>query len=538
MNSSPSSISKAPVLRAIARTPNDIERAGGFAGFFTTGARVVDALIHAIDDALKVHVEVLDSPVALYAEHRADFVECSSHYTTGLGCFSGQVQKDHPGAAKMVPRGHRCRSSGCRSWRAKCLCWAVLARGRTIIRTEEFGCVSRFIPSSLTLFGVKDGSRTAIANPGSTRTVMSAPPDPVDSHRLVCRGSPVHGSIEPTGPSARYLSAYSIRWSEAGNSAETGTKTALSVLYPGVLAKEMALVAGGRAACDEQRGQHHGIRGECCADIPSKQVRTKFAKKAFAEIPWRTAIAVWPVFGHSKPMMTDLVPTSEAPLAVDRDGQHFNPAGAIAWALKRETRGRPGAVREEDGTQVLLPLGATRRDVRKKVKDRPGRYFLVAVDEDGDALDCPQGEIEIAPEDFGPWSPTGSTVEVPARMFDLLEKMIETQKASQFATQDVVRTLTASIVDQQRAAADLLRAANETIKVATGVDALERQLPAPEVNVEQLAEVLVDELAPDEDDEKPPESWFNKFMTSPAFPMVANLVNGARSRSWQCNRPE
>ena len=226
-------------------------------------------------------------------------------------------------------------------------------------------------------------------------------------------------------------------------------------------------------------------------------------------------------------MMTDLVPTSEAPLAIDRDGKHFNPAGAVAWALKRETRGRPGAVREEDGTQVLLPLGATRRDVRKKVKDRPGRYFLVAVDEDGDALDCPQGEIEIAPGDFSPWSPTGSTVEVPARMFDLLEQMIETQKASQFAAQDMIRTLTASIVDQQRTAADLLRAANETIKVASGVDALERQLPAPEVNVEQLAEVLTEELAPDEDEEKPSEGWFTKFMTSPAFPMVANLVNGA-----------
>ena len=124
--------------------------------------------------------------------------------------------------------------------------------------------------SSLQLFGVIQCSKAAIGNPGSTTAVLRAPPGSVDSHEKVCHGAPVLRF--PTS-----LLGVCDRFREAINRIETVPPTFVPWLVSG---RKVTLSGGGREARYEHRGQHGGIRGECRADIASKEVRRKFVQKA------------------------------------------------------------------------------------------------------------------------------------------------------------------------------------------------------------------------------------------------------------------
>ena len=88
---------------AASHPADHIERAGGAAAFSAAFARLVDALVDTVDDALKVRVESLVAPLFRNSEQGPNFVERSPHDAARFGRFLGQIQKDRPGAAKGRP---------------------------------------------------------------------------------------------------------------------------------------------------------------------------------------------------------------------------------------------------------------------------------------------------------------------------------------------------------------------------------------------------------------------------------------------------
>ena len=225
--------------------------------------------------------------------------------------------------------------------------------------------------------------------------------------------------------------------------------------------------------------------------------------------------------------MSDLVPTMRAPLAFDTECQPFDTRGAVAWMLQRRSGGRPQTIRDEQQEDLLLSIAATRHDLRRVVNGRPGVYILTAVDEDGEEVDCPRAEVELAPMDVATGSEgnAGQQNPSPGWMASVMEQMLKSLTRHLVVSSDVSRSLAASMVDQQRACTESMRAMTETIGIASGLDALERQLPAPQVDVQELASLLAKD-APNESrpEEKQAESWISQVLKSPVTPMVLNGV--------------
>ena len=146
----------------------------------------------------------------------------------------------------------------------------------------------------------------------------------------------------------------------------------------------------------------------------------------------------------------ELIHPRKASVAIDKNGNPFDPNGAFHWALYRETGGRPAAVRDEEGEQVMVEIDANRNDVRRAVSGQPGVYYLAAVDDLGEEMDYPRAEVELAPMDGGAWG-LAPSLEIPARMCSMMESVADSFKTNNITLGDVTRELTKALTEQQRA---------------------------------------------------------------------------------------
>jgi hypothetical protein len=212
--------------------------------------------------------------------------------------------------------------------------------------------------------------------------------------------------------------------------------------------------------------------------------------------------------------MTALTPFP--PLARDRSDEQFLPEErAKSWAVKRITGGRPSLIKR-DGQPVLLDLYASFEELEEAVDFRAGLYRLYQVDDDVKEVAGKVAYVEVRSQAFGV-----ENLSQGDRAFELAERLAQANEHKDLILADITKSLIATQAELQRGAASLLNAANETIKVANGVDALERE---PHVDVEELSERLTVALGLDEQspDDTP---WFVELLKGPVGVGLMQFAN-------------
>ena len=257
--------------------------------------------------------------------------------------------------------------------------------------------------------------------------------------------------------------------------------------------------------------------------------------------------------GHDKKMADIQHPeTTPPPLAWNDEGQPFHPPEpAICWRARHYTGkpGRPPAVWTPRGV-LHLPLDATVDDLRLAVNNKTGSYRLYPVDAQGREL-SPVACIEIIPDDEEAAPSKGDrelrsaghgnsttnhdasmalVADIAGRFFDTYERTLVSRDANDQLMANLLTTLVTTTATIQQGTARLLGAANTTIKIANGVEALERQeAPSPtvELNAEDLAERLADVLKPASTAQSQPgKPWWMELLTSPmGMQVVQSLVS-------------
>jgi len=184
--------------------------------------------------------------------------------------------------------------------------------------------------------------------------------------------------------------------------------------------------------------------------------------------------------------MSEELVTVSYPLAYDQAGDPIRCDGICYWRVKRLTGGCPALVRIKGTSHpVLLDASANMDEFGEAVGWQPGPYILEPLDEEENILGGRVAYVFLSPRNAGG---QGSS---DGRLYDLVDRLVEQQQSNTVVLGDMLRTLTGSIVEMQRGSTNLLNAANTTIQVANGVEALERE-PAPYVDTEDLAERLTD----------------------------------------------
>lgn len=213
--------------------------------------------------------------------------------------------------------------------------------------------------------------------------------------------------------------------------------------------------------------------------------------------------------------VSDLLHEATPPLAWNDDEEPFiPPQDAIAWRVRRYTGkpGRPPAVWTPKGV-LHIGLDSTLDTLRTAVKNQPGSYRLYPVDKHGREL-APIACIELMLEEEDRGEQQAMTLrgdqgiariedsalamETPARFFDLYERMLVSRDAHDALLANLLTTLVTSTATIQQSTARLLGAANTTIKVANGVEAIERPelLAPPELDVDALSAKLAEAITP------------------------------------------
>ena len=220
-------------------------------------------------------------------------------------------------------------------------------------------------------------------------------------------------------------------------------------------------------------------------------------------------------------MATDLMHEATPPLAWDDDEQPFvPPAGTIAWRVRKYTGspGRPPAVWTPDGI-LHMSLESTIDQLRDAVGE-PGSYRLYPIDKSGSEL-TPIACIEIVPDDEDDdedesrgdakkslaltvaddrrlvlSAEVSAMADTQGQLLEAYKQMLVSRDKHDELLSQLLTTLVTSTAQIQQSTATLLAAANTTVKVANGVEAIERQEP-PHVDVDKLAEVLGDALGGD-----------------------------------------
>ena len=129
--------------------------------------------------------------------------------------------------------------------------------------------------------------------------------------------------------------------------------------------------------------------------------------------------------------MTELVPTSPRPLAIDKRGRAFQvPDSATEWLVLENTGGRPRNIEDEDGHPTIIPIDADIDDLAQVVGDET-ELILVPRDISGKKLPM-RAHISLTPDAMGGWQsarPAGdmdSTMVMAAmqHMFSLNNRLI------------------------------------------------------------------------------------------------------------------
>ncbi|MEM9490538.1 MAG: helix-turn-helix domain-containing protein [Myxococcota bacterium] len=275
--------------------------------------------------------------------------------------------------------------------------------------------------------------------------------------------------------------------------------------------------------------------------------------------------------------MGELLHETTPPLAWDHEGMPFTPPPtAVAWKVRHYTgrRGRPKMVFTEHGP-AHLDLDATMEDLRTLVKDAPGVYWLYMVDAEGNELE-PIACIEMLPKDsaqnlavVGEDSPAAAgdapvaaaapavaaasaSVQRPGPgagpwpghdeerrfMMEMCRQMLTSRDAHDERMTALVSRLVQSTVSIQEQVAGSLTALNESVRVANGLDAVARLPPAPDVNAEEIAEMVADALddGDDKDDKSKKKSWIDTIFSGPLGMMIVNTIQGVTSGMQQGQR--
>ena len=265
----------------------------------------------------------------------------------------------------------------------------------------------------------------------------------------------------------------------------------------------------------------------------------KIALEIAAEIiagnlPTRDALPGQPKRSTNRGM--DLVHESTPPLAWDHEQMPFQvPSEAIAWKVRIFTGkpGRPPGVYGEHGI-LHLGLDANVMDLRRAVQNKPGSYRLYPVDSAGKEL-APIGCMEIVASD----EPEETALDLVAaegpattaamrELVVLCNKMVASRDSHDALLANVLSTLVSTTATIQRSTAAVLNAASTTIKVANGVESLERQEPPDPLDVNELSQQLADALTPaasNKEDSKPTTPWFIQLLNGPVGMAIMSNVN-------------
>lgn len=177
-------------------------------------------------------------------------------------------------------------------------------------------------------------------------------------------------------------------------------------------------------------------------------------------------------------------------LAFNLQGERFEPPTQIAfWRVRRLKpggRGVPDVVFGNDGLPLLLPVEADVAELRRLVRDVPGRYRLDAVDVDQQALESSAAYVQIEE----PLEAAASR-EVVTEDRELLKAVIS-------ANTEIARLMAEKFASVMESAATLLRAADGAGMPQRDPIPIEAEIitPAREPDEDgQLAHVLESTLA-------------------------------------------
>ena len=234
---------------------------------------------------------------------------------------------------------------------------------------------------------------------------------------------------------------------------------------------------------------------------------------------------------------------SPSELAWNEEGERYDlPDNAVGFKVRRFTGkpGKPPAVWVNQGI-LHLPLDATMDDLRLGVSNEPGSYRLYPVDDTGREL-SPPAYVEVVPDDRpkksdkltpaanGLAESTRSaevahafTPDIAGRFFDLHERMLTSRDAHDALMANLLTTLVTTTAQIQQSTARLLGAANTTIKIANGVEAIER---APvQIDADALAAHITESMAEDDQD-KPQGSLIAQLINGPLGMSAIQLLQG------------
>lgn len=218
--------------------------------------------------------------------------------------------------------------------------------------------------------------------------------------------------------------------------------------------------------------------------------------------------------------MSNLVKRYE--LAVDRDDQPFiPPTDAAYFRPYLLTGGRPLLMRHEDGSEKLVPLDATHAEFEQLMNYGDGLYRLIMIDLDENPVRGPTAYAEIGRGVFADQPRS----EESDRMMRLCERIAQSNEQKDVLVADMNRTLMQTHVQLQQGAVALLEAASGTIRVANGIEAIERHPPV--LDVDALSESVIEALDARRPEKpvQPPAHWVVQVLHGPVGMAALKLVN-------------
>lgn len=224
--------------------------------------------------------------------------------------------------------------------------------------------------------------------------------------------------------------------------------------------------------------------------------------------------------GHTSLGMSELIEMPK--LALDRHNRHFaTHPDAVAWRPECMTWGKPHAV-TIDGQPVLVELNASFAEFEEAVGYRPGLYRLIQVTADGRDVPGTVAYAEIHGRNLG----SDTQQYGMERALGLCDRMAQASEHKDRMMADMVKTLMHTHVQLQAGAVNLLEAANTTIRVANGIERIERDDPV--VDVEFISEQVIEAM----DERGPPPSpggpppWILQLLNGPLGQAAVSFLQG------------
>ena len=223
--------------------------------------------------------------------------------------------------------------------------------------------------------------------------------------------------------------------------------------------------------------------------------------------------------GTNRNMGTDIIEIPE--LAIDQAGRQFalHPETAY-FIVEKLTQGRSYVVRVQ-GKVLLIEARASYKVFQEEVGYRPGLYRLKQADKDGVELDAPTGFAEIEGENFG----RGTQDYDLQGALALCHRMAQANEHKDTILADVTQTLMHTHVQLQAGSARMLEAANTTIRIANGIEAIERGQTI--IDVDRITEAVIEAMDDREPPAKPGSPWYVQLLAGPLGVRLLQILENA-----------